>query len=79
MQTLACGVGCKGYGLKKGLAFSNRRKLVYFLFFSNVTQQEQRNRRANNRRRVKFAENKLDAVGLGNFEVKPIDVHEPSL
>lgn len=43
------------------------------------TLQEQRNRRANNRRRVKFAENKLDAVGLGNFEVKPIDVHEPSL
>jgi len=43
------------------------------------TLQEQRNRRANNRRRVKFAENKLDAVGLGNFEVKPIDVHESSL
>jgi len=43
------------------------------------TLQEQRNRRANNRRRVKFAENKLDAVSLGNFEVKPIDVHESSL
>ena len=41
---------------------------------------EQRNRRNNNRRRVKFAENKLGTGGnggLGEFEIKSVNVGEP--